>query len=438
MKSLLLSAVFRLSVSVAAVLPSFLSPTAHAQLLAQNQPVDSIVAVVEDDVILRSELNRAVSNILAQYADRRSELPPENVLQKQVLERLILVRLQVQRAGESGVRVTDPEIESALQGIAQNNRLSLDQMRAQLENDGIPFMEFARSLRDEMIVQRLRQSVVQSRVQVSDTEVDILLASNSLKTGQVHAANILVGLPDGATAEQIETARGKIEGVRELIEKGEIEFSAAAIRYSDAPNALEGGDLGWRSYDEVPAMFASMLQGMQPGDVSPAVRGPSGFHMLKLLEVRNDDAQRITEFNARHIMIRIDDVTSTQDARAKIDLIKSRLDAGEDFDKVAREASEDAMSRNQGGDLGWFAPYAYGQGIGDALLALSDGQTSAPVLSDAGWHIVQRLGTREQDITEQVKRDRARETLGRRKSEEEYERFLRQLREESYVESRLN
>ncbi|MEZ5455205.1 MAG: peptidylprolyl isomerase [Lysobacteraceae bacterium] len=438
MKSLLLSAVFRLSVSVAAVLPSFLSPTAHAQLLAQNQPVDSIVAVVEDDVILRSELNRAVSNILAQYADRRSELPPENVLQKQVLERLILVRLQVQRAGESGVRVTDPEIESALQGIAQNNRLSLDQMRAQLENDGIPFMEFARSLRDEMIVQRLRQSVVQSRVQVSVTEVDILLASNSLKTGQVHAANILVGLPDGATAEQIETARGKIEGVRELIEKGEIEFSAAAIRYSDAPNALEGGDLGWRSYDEVPAMFASMLQGMQPGDVSPAVRGPSGFHMLKLLEVRNDDAQRITEFNARHIMIRIDDVTSTQDARAKIDLIKSRLDAGEDFDKVAREASEDAMSRNQGGDLGWFAPYAYGQGIGDALLALSDGQTSAPVLSDAGWHIVQRLGTREQDITEQVKRDRARETLGRRKSEEEYERFLRQLREESYVESRLN
>lgn len=438
MKSLFLSAVFRLSVSVAAVLPSFLSPTAQAQLLAQSQQVDSIVAVVEDDVILRSELNRAVSNILAQYADRRNELPPENVLQKQVLERLILVRLQVQRASESGVRVTDPEIETALQGIAQNNHLSLDQMRAQLEKDGIPFMEFARSLRDEMIVQRLRQSVVQSRVQVSDTEVDILLASNSLKTGQVHAANILVGLPDGATAEQIETARSKIEGVRELIEKGEIEFSAAAIRYSDAPNALEGGDLGWRSYDEVPAMFASMLQGMQPGDVSPAVRGPSGFHMLKLLELRNDDAQRITEFNARHIMIRIDDVTSTQDARAKIDLIKSRLDAGEDFESLAREVSEDPMSRNQGGDLGWFAPYAYGQGIGDALLALSDGQTSAPVLSDAGWHIVQRLGTREQDITEQVKRDRARETLGRRKSEEEYERFLRQLREESYVESRLN
>ena len=438
MKSLFLSAAFRLSVSVAAVLPSFLSQTAQAQLLAQSQQVDSIVAVVEDDVILRSELNRAVSNILAQYADRRNELPPENVLQKQVLERLILVRLQVQRAGESGVRVTDPEIETALQGIAQNNHLSLDQMRAQLEKDGIPFMEFARSLRDEMIVQRLRQSVVQSRVQVSDTEVDILLASNSLKTGQVHAANILVGLPDGATAEQIETARSKIEGVRELIEKGEIEFSAAAIRYSDAPNALEGGDLGWRSYDEVPAMFASMLQGMQPGDVSPAVRGPSGFHMLKLLELRNDDAQRITEFNARHIMIRIDDVTSTQDARAKIDLIKSRLDAGEDFESLAREVSEDPMSRNQGGDLGWFAPYAYGQGIGDALLALSDGQTSAPVLSDAGWHIVQRLGTREQDITEQVKRDRARETLGRRKSEEEYERFLRQLREESYVESRLN
>lgn len=438
MKSLFLSPFCRALSSMAVLAFSGWTGIAHAQLLAPTQPVDAIIAVVEDDVILRSELDRAVSNILAQYADRRSELPPENVLQRQVLERLILVRLQVQRAGESGVRIADPEIEAALQNIAQNNRITVDQMRAQLEADGIPFMEFARSLRDEMIVQRLRQSVVQSRVQVSETEVDILLASNSLKTGQVRAANILVGLPDGASAEQIETARSKIEGVRDLIEKGEIEFSAAAIRYSDAPNALEGGDLGWRSYDEVPAMFASMLQGMQPGDVSPAVRGPSGFHMLKLLEVRNDDAQRVTEFSARHIMVKIDDVTSTEDARSKIELLKARLDNGEAFDEVARSSSEDAMTRNQGGDLGWFAPYAFGQSIGDALLALSDGQISAPVLTDAGWHLVQRVAMREQDITDKVKRDQARETLGRRKSEEEYDRFLRQLREESYVESRLN
>ncbi len=438
MKSLFLSPFCRALSSMAVLAFSGWTGIAHAQLLAPTQPVDAIIAVVEDDVILRSELDRAVSNILAQYADRRSELPPENVLQRQVLERLILVRLQVQRAGESGVRIADPEIEAALQNIAQNNRITVDQMRAQLEADGIPFMEFARSLRDEMIVQRLRQSVVQSRVQVSETEVDILLASNSLKTGQVRAANILVGLPDGASAEQIETARSKIEGVRDLIEKGEIEFSAAAIRYSDAPNALEGGDLGWRSYDEVPAMFASMLQGMQPGDVSPAVRGPSGFHMLKLLEVRNDDAQRVTEFSARHIMVKIDDVTSTEDAHSKIELLKARLDNGEAFDEVARSSSEDAMTRNQGGDLGWFAPYAFGQSIGDALLALSDGQISVPVLTDAGWHLVQRVAMREQDITDKVKRDQARETLGRRKSEEEYDRFLRQLREESYVESRLN
>ena len=438
MKSLFLSPFCRALSSMAVLAFSGWTGIAHAQLLAPTQPVDAIIAVVEDDVILRSELDRAVSNILAQYADRRSELPPEIVLQRQVLERLILVRLQVQRAGESGVRIADPEIEAALQNIAQNNRITVDQMRAQLEADGIPFMEFARSLRDEMIVQRLRQSVVQSRVQVSETEVDILLASNSLKTGQVRAANILVGLPDGASAEQIETARSKIEGVRDLIEKGEIEFSAAAIRYSDAPNALEGGDLGWRSYDEVPAMFASMLQGMQPGDVSPAVRGPSGFHMLKLLEVRNDDAQRVTEFSARHIMVKIDDVTSTEDAHSKIELLKARLDNGEAFDEVARSSSEDAMTRNQGGDLGWFAPYAFGQSIGDALLALSDGQISAPVLTDAGWHLVQRVAMREQDITDKVKRDQARETLGRRKSEEEYDRFLRQLREESYVESRLN
>jgi peptidyl-prolyl cis-trans isomerase SurA len=310
-------------------------------------------------------------------------------------------------------------------------------MRAQLAADGISFAEFGQSLRDEIIVQRLRQQIVQSRVQVSESEIDILLAGDSLQTGQVRAANILVALPDGATAEQIELAKTKIDGVRGLIERGEMNFQAAAIRYSDAPNALEGGDLGWRRFDELPPMFARMLEGMQPGEVTPAVRDRGGYHLLQLMERREGGPQSVTEYQARHIMVRVNEVVDREQARAKADALKARLDAGEDFAALARAESDDAVTRNQGGDMGWFQTYAWGRAVGDAVLALEDGQVSAPFNSESGVHIVQRLGSREQDVTEQLRRNEAREAIGRRKAEDEYERFLRQLRDEAYIETRL-
>jgi peptidyl-prolyl cis-trans isomerase SurA len=414
-----------------------LVPAAQAQLANPMTPVESVVAVVEEDVILRSELDRAIANILAQYADRQDQLPPRSALERQVLERLILVKLQVQRAREMGVRVPDSEVEESIRRIASQNNISVEQMRAQLAADGISFAEFGQSLRDEIIVQRLRQQIVQSRVQVSESEIDILLAGDSLQTGQVRAANILVALPDGATAEQIELGKTKIDGVRGLIERGEMNFQAAAIRYSDAPNALEGGDLGWRRFDELPPMFARMLEGMQPGEMTPAVRGPGGYHLLQLMERREGGPQSVTEYQARHIMVRVNEVVDREQARAKADALKARLDAGEDFAALARAESDDAVTRNQGGDMGWFQTYAWGRAVGDAVLALEDGQVSAPFNSESGVHIVQRLGSREQDVTEQLRRNEAREAIGRRKAEDEYERFLRQLRDEAYIETRL-
>ena len=310
-------------------------------------------------------------------------------------------------------------------------------MRTQLAADGIDMPEFAQSLRDEIVVQRLRQQIVQSRVQVSESEIDILLASDSQQGGRVRAANILVALPDGATPEQIELAKTKIDGVRGLIARGEMGFQAAAIRYSDAPNALEGGDLGVRRLDEMPPLFASMLEVMQPGDVSEAVRGPGGYHLLQLVERVNEGPQRQTEYNARHIMVRINEVVSSDDARARIDALLARVRAGEDFAEIARAESQDATTRNQGGDLGWFPINAWGEAIGQAVTALKDDEISEPFVTSSGWHILQRLGSREQDITDRVRRDEARETIGRRKAEDEYERFLRQLRDEAYVETRL-
>ncbi len=409
----------------------------NAQLAVPMTPLESVVAVVEEDVILRSELDRAVANILAQYADRREQLPPQSALERQVLERLVLLRLQVQRAREMGVRVPDAEVEESIRRIAQQNNISLDQMRAQLAADGIDFSEFAQSLRDEIVVQRLRQQIVQSRVQVSESEIDILLASETLQSGRVRVANILVALPDGATAEQIDLAKTKIDGVKGLIDRGEMNFQAAAIRYSDAPNALEGGDLGTRRFDELPPLFASLLEGMQPGDVSPAVRGPGGYHLLQLIERSNDGPQSVTEYQARHILVRVNEVVSREEAKARIDALAARLQSGEDFAELARAESQDPATRNQGGDMGWFPLYAWGQATGETVLKLADGEISEPFSSDAGWHILQRLGSREQDVTEQLRRNEAREAIGRRKAEDEYERFLRQMRDEAYVETRL-
>jgi peptidyl-prolyl cis-trans isomerase SurA len=401
------------------------------------RPVDGIVAVVEEDVILRSELDRAVATILTQYADRPQQLPPRDVLEKQVLERLVLLRLQLQRAEAAGVRVSDAEVEQTIRRIAQQNNLSLDQLRQQLARDGMAFEEFRETLREELTAQRLRQNVVQSRVTVTDTEVDILLASNSLQRGRAHIAHLLVAVPDNGTQEQIEAARTKIEGVRNLIISGQMDFSTAAIRYSDAPNALDGGDLGWRNFDEIPPMFASLLQGMKPGEVSPAVRGPNGFHMLQLVEASDGSNETVTEYLARHILVRPTEMLDAQAARAKAESLRTRIAAGEDFAQLARDNSDDSLTRAQGGDLGWSQPYAYGEQIGDQLVRLADGELAPVFSTEAGFHVLQRQQSRVQDVTAESQRARAREAIGRRKAEDEYERFLRQLRDESYVELRL-
>lgn len=406
----------------------------------QLQPVERIAAVVDEDVILESELDRAVRNIHAQYAGREGQLPPADVLRRQVLERLVLSRLQVARATQAGIQVTDQDVDAAIGRIAQGNQLSLDQLRQQLAQTGQDFADFRSSIREELLVQRLRQSYAQGRINVSEAEVDAALAAQAGGGQQYHLANILVALPDGATPEQIATGQQKIEGIKALLEKGEMDFAAAAVRYSDSPNALEGGDLGWRGVDEIPPAFVTMLGGMQVGQVVGPIRGASGFQLIRLIEVRDAAAQAgagaVTEFQARHILVRIDEDTSEAQARARIDEIAARLAGGADFAAQAREHSEDENNRQQGGDLGWFAADAFGTAFGAQVAALADGAVSAPFRSDAGWHIVQRTGSRERAGGDDSQRAQMREAIGRRKLEEEYNRFLREMRGEAFVEIR--
>ncbi|MBH1637229.1 peptidylprolyl isomerase [Stenotrophomonas maltophilia] len=418
------------------------SVSAPLQVLAQEaQPLDRIAAVVDEDVILQSELQRAIANIKAQYAGRENQLPPEDVLSRQVLERLVLVKLQVARAQGSGIRVSDQELNQAMNAIAQQNGSNLDALRQRLANDGIDFNDFRASVRDEITVQRLRQSFAQSRISVSEGEVDAALKQQATVGNQYHLAHILIALPDGSNADQIATGQKKAEGVKALLDKGELDFNAAAVRYSDSPNALEGGDLGWRSLDEIPQAFAQMMEKMKPGEVVGPIRGPSGFQLLKLVEVRDASAasggeHTVTEYHGRHILVRVDDHQSDAAAKAKIDTLRARIAGGADFETVAKESSEDNNSKGQGGDLGWFPADAFGPAFGQQVSGIQDGGVSQPFRTDAGWHIVQRVGTRQTDVTTDNQRAQVRETIGRRKLEDEYNRFLQELRGEAYVSFR--
>ena len=437
----LISPMFRraaLALLIAGLLP--VAPAALAQDTAGLAPVDRIAAVVNEDVILRSELERALANIRTQYADKVEQLPPPEVLERQVLERLILMRLQLLRAKDAGITATDEDVERAVQGVAQQNQMSVDQLRERVAKDGMSFNEFRGNLRDEIITQKLRQSFAQGRINVSESEVDSALstaaASGSL---QFHLAHILVNAPDGATPEQLAIAQKKIEGVKALVEKGEMTFSAAAVRYSDSPNALEGGDLGWRGQNEIPPAFAASIQQMQAGQVIGPIRGPSGFQLVQLVETRNQTAatgEQVTQFQARQILIKIDDKTDDAAAKSKAETLAARLAGGADFAKLAAEASDDATTKRRGGDLGWLTADTYGNAYAMQIAALDDNGVTAPFKTDEGWIILQRTGSRQIAAGDDNARAQVRETIGRRKLEDEWNRFLREMRGEAYVDVR--
>jgi peptidyl-prolyl cis-trans isomerase SurA len=329
----------QLSKSLPALLAIALAGLPALPVQAQALPssnVDSIVAVVNEDVILRSELERSIANVTTQFAQQQGgQLPPRDVLEKQVLERLIMMRLQVDRANESGIRISDEELQQSVAQIAQQNRMSVDQLRARLTADGLSFTEFQNNLRDEVTVQRLRQRYVQSSVQISEAEIDQALSQQKSGGQDVHVANLVINVAEGATPDEVAAAKTKIDGIRAQLASGEIDFRSAAIRYSQAQNALDGGEIGWRSLDQLPPAFADMLRAMKPGEVTEVIRGSGGFQIVQLQETREAAAQKVTQYHAQDILVATSDVVGVEQARTKAQALHARVTGGEDFAKVA-------------------------------------------------------------------------------------------------------
>jgi peptidyl-prolyl cis-trans isomerase SurA len=422
--------------AAAAATPAAATTAAPAASSASVQPIDRIVAIVDENVVLQSELDRQIAALTKQYANSPQQLPPRDVLERQLLDRLILEKLQIARAESTGVKVSDAEIDQAMVQIAKQNNLEVSQLRGAIEHQGMDYDAFRKNVRDQLIVQHLRQRVAQSRVHLSDAEVDSLLKNGNLNKAQLHLGYIVITVPDGATPEQVDAARAKADDVKKQIDDG-MDFAAAAIRYSNAQNALQGGDLGWRSLNELPQALVDIADKMSEGQVSSPIRGPNGFHIIKLLGKRDTSSQMVTEYHARQILIKVTELMPNDQAEKKIAAIRARILTGEDFEKAAKEASEDTQTARLGGDLGWFAGDAYGADVREQLQKLSKGEISQPFRTETGWHILQLVDTRSTDKSGEMQRDQAKNMLFQRKAEDEYESFLRQIRSEAYVEIRL-
>jgi peptidyl-prolyl cis-trans isomerase SurA len=402
----------------------------------QVEEIDRIVALVEDDVILQSELDQAIEMLERQARNRGERMPPRSAIEEQVLERLILTRLEVLRAEDTGIRVSDNDVDQALEQVARQNQLSLARLRQAIEGDGIDFREFRRDIREEILTSRLRQRVVNSMEEITDTEIDIMLASERFGGEEYRLSQIVVSVPESAAPAQVNEARQRADEARRRLLDG-LDFETAALTFSQAPDALEGGDLGWRNLNALPPMIAEELEGAEPGFISEPIRTPGGFVILRVADVRDRGEVIVPEFQARHLMVSTSELVSEEEARQLIFELHERIEAGEDFAALAREYSDDESTANIGGLFDWFAAGAYGQQFQSLIDEMDIGDLSDPFQSPVGWHIIRLEDRREADRTVETLRSEARDMLFRQKAEEEVERFQRRLRDESFVEIRL-
>ncbi|MCG6971222.1 MAG: peptidylprolyl isomerase [Gammaproteobacteria bacterium] len=407
---------------------------------AQRQALDRIVAVVNDDVITALELNTELQSIKQQLRSQRMSLPPDDVLQKQVLERMIVLNIQLQDADRRHIRVDDEAINNTVENIARQNNMTIMQFSQALRSDGLDYSEFRKRIGDELTINRLQQREVANRVTVTEQEVEDFLASQesqSAPSDEYHIAHILVSIPEAATAERIQSAKQKAQKILDDLNQG-TDFAQLAVAQSDGQQALEGGDLGWRTQAQIPSLIAATIANMQVGQYSDAIRSPSGFHIFKLMDKRSNEVQHIVnQTKVRHILIKPDLILSSSEARKRIEQLKQRIEGGEDFAQLATTHSDDKGSATQGGDLGWVNPGVMVQPFEEAMNALPIGQVSDPVQTRFGWHILQVLDRRKFDDTEEYKRNQAREVVRQRKIEPAMANWLRRIRDEAFVEVRL-
>ena len=414
-----------------------------SQLIAKPAviPLDKIIAIVDDNIITQIELNDRVKLISQQIKQQGSRLPSQDTLRKQVLERLILEKLQLDMAKKTGIRINDEMINRVIANIAQENRLSMPQFREVLKKDGYQFSDFRENIRREVTISRLRKMRVENKVNISEQEIDNYL-NQTLKGQSVddeyHLSHILIATPEAASPKQVEDARIKAQKVFNELEKGD-DFGQKAIAVSNDELALKGGDLGWRKTAQLPTLFTAVVAKMRTNEIKGPLRSASGFHIIKLLEKRSNAQKHIiNQTMARHILIRPTQVLSRDDARQRLENIRQRINTGGDFASLARASSDDKAAAAEGGNLGWVSPGMMVPAFEEEMNKLKPGEISKPFLTQFGWHIVQVLSRRKHDNTEQFQRSQAIKLIRKRKTEEAIQDWLRRLRAEAYVDYRTN
>lgn len=420
--------------------PSVLTHAALAASAEAVDPIDRILIVVNDEIVTAREVETRVHAVRARLTSQKVNLPPDEVLRRQVMERMVAERLQQQVARQLGFTVSDERLDRAIRQVAEQNHKSPEDLRRESEKEPGGYRAFREELRGQLLVQQLVEREVNNRVNVSETEVENFLAAQSGRDGGVeyNISHILLGLPESASPEVIARAKQKAEGLLAELRKG-ADFGQLAVANSQGQNALEGGGLGWKQAGQLPDLFVNALRALQPGAVSDVLRSPSGFHILRLNDRRGGgEALKVTQTHARHILIKTGELVSLNDAQRRSEQLRERILNGADFAETARAHSEDVGSATNGGDLGWMNPGQTVPEFEKAMNALKPGELSAPVKSPFGVHLIQVQARRERDVSQERETATARNQLHARKADERYEQWLRQLRDEAFVEYRLD
>jgi peptidyl-prolyl cis-trans isomerase SurA len=417
----------------AAALPA----AAQRTLSDRGELLDRVAAVVNDGVVLASELEEQIIIVAERLKAQGLEMPPVTVLRQQVLERLVLQEIQMQRAQRAGIRINDEALNQALADVAQRNGLALAQLPTALAQQGIDYAVYRESIRREMTLQVLQQRDVIQRINVSPRELDQFLEKQKSRPSELNEYNlshILIAVPQEATPAQLDQASRRAQDVFQRARSGE-DFARLAVAFSNSQTALEGGALGWRRGPEIPTVLADLVVGLKPGEISEPLRTPSGYHIVRLNEVRGADQQVVIEqTHARHILLKPTEIQDDATVQQRLRDARERILSGEDFAVLAKTLSEDPGSASEGGDLGWTAPGTFVPEFDAALGRLTVNEISEPFRTQFGWHIVQLLGRRQFDNTDELRRQRAFLQLRESKADEETELWLRRLRDEAYVD----
>lgn len=411
--------------------------TAHAEEIIT---LDSIVAIVNEDVITQLELKTEFRAVIKNLKKKQARLPPANVLGKQVLDRMILERIQLDMAKRTGIKVDDTTLSRAINGIAAQNGLSLSQFREGLASQGVDFRQFRDEIKKQIILKRLIQRNVVNKITISDQEIENFLFNVNKQGGMdqsYHLKHILIATPEAASPAIIKKAQAKATEIVKELKTGK-DFSSVALAVSDGQNALEGGDLGWRKTGEIPTLFADSVRTMKVGGISDPIRSPSGFHIITVIDTKGAQSHIITQTHARHILIKPSIINDNEQVIQRLKQIRKRIINGEDFGTMAKAHSEDTSSATRGGDLGWFKPGTMVPQFEKAMEQLQIGDISEVIQTNFGYHIIEVLGRRAHDDADELIKERARKVLTNRKVTEQTDAFYRKIRDEAFIEIRLD